>query len=105
MPGARYPEATFWASEAAFRGQSLKGAQCLSAVQPFTFYKTLLPVVAFELGIEMFFLRITGAKIGDKLPACGHSEHAADYLRVKDRNPSDADALRPRREPKSMNRG
>ena len=77
----------------------------LTPVQPFTLGKMLLPVVAFELRIEMFFLGKPYAEIGDELPACRHIEGAADFLRLKDRNPADANALRPRREPKSMNRG
>ena len=64
-----------------------------------------LPVVAFELGIEMFFLRKVNAKMGNKLPTCGNIERAADFLWVDDRNPADTNALRPRSEQKSMNCG
>jgi hypothetical protein len=65
----------------------------------------LLPAVAFELGIEMFFLRKSDAEVGNELPAFGHSERTADFFWVKDRNPSNTDTLRPCSEPKSMNRG
>jgi hypothetical protein len=86
-------------------GQGLKGAQCLSPVQPFTLRQMLLPAVAFELGIEMFLLRKADAEIGDELPRRRHIERAADFCRIEDRHPADANALRARREPKRMNGG
>jgi hypothetical protein len=74
-------------------------------VQPIALRQTHLPAVAFELGTEMFFLREAHAEIGNMIPPRGHLQRAEDFLWVKDRNPSGANNLRPRREPKSMDGG
>jgi len=67
-------------------------------------HKVPLPLVTFELGVEMLLLGKAGAKISDELPRRGGAEGAANFCRIEDRYPADADALRPRREPKRMNR-
>src|SRR5262249_19079633 len=64
-----------------------------------------LPMVTFKLWVEMFFLWKADAQIGDELPGSRHNEGAADFVRVEDRYPAGADALRPRGEPKGVNRG
>lgn len=76
----------------------------LSPVKLFIFGKMRLPMVTFELRVEMFFQRKAHAKIGDELPLRGNIESAANLLRIEDRHPANAKIFRPCTKPKSVDR-
>ena len=76
----------------------------LSPVKPVIFNKMLLPPVTFKLWVAMLLLRKPDAEISNELPTRGYIEGAANFVWIKNGNPPDANALGPRRKPKSVNR-